>query len=77
MLIDAESEATAHSLIYRTRELSLPLEELWPWIEALESAIRLQDLEGALRVLESLVPEWNRSGEPGGVKSDLGVAQGA
>jgi FlaA1/EpsC-like NDP-sugar epimerase len=77
LLIDAESEATAHSLIHRARERSLPLEGLWPWIEALESAIQLQDLEGALRVLESLVPEWSRSGEPGGVESDLGVAQGA
>jgi FlaA1/EpsC-like NDP-sugar epimerase len=77
LLIDAESETTAHPLIYRARERSLPPEELWLRIEALEAAIQLQDVEGALSVLASLVPEWNRSGEPGGVESGLGVAQGA
>jgi len=42
LLIDAESEATAHPLIYRARERSVPPEELWPQIDALEAAIERQ-----------------------------------
>jgi len=52
LLIDAESEATAHPLIYRARERALPPDELWPQIDALEAAIGLQDVEAALGVLE-------------------------
>ena len=38
LLIDAESEATAHPLIYRARERSVPPDQLWPQIAALEAA---------------------------------------
>ena len=67
LLIDAESEATAHPLIYRARERAVPPEELWPQIDALAAAIERQDVEAVLGVLAALVPEWKRAGEPGGV----------
>jgi len=52
LLIDAESEATAHPLIYRARERAVPPDELWPQIDAMEEAIARQDVEAALGVLE-------------------------
>ena len=65
LLIDAESEATAHLLIYRARQRSVPPAELWPQIEALEAAIARLDVEAVLGVLARLVPEWRRGGQPG------------
>jgi FlaA1/EpsC-like NDP-sugar epimerase len=64
LLIDAESEPTAHPLIYRATERSIPPEQLWPQIEAMEAAIRRQDEAAALDGLAQLVPEWQR-GEVG------------
>jgi FlaA1/EpsC-like NDP-sugar epimerase len=78
LLIDAESEPTIHPLIYRATERSIPPEQLWPQIEAMETAIRRQDAPAALDVLAQLVPEWQR-GEDGGQSqaADLvEVAQG-
>jgi FlaA1/EpsC-like NDP-sugar epimerase len=63
LLIEANSEATAHPLIYRAREASLPLEQLWPQLDALEAAIRRQDAPAALDVLAQLVPEWQRQSD--------------
>ena len=60
-LIDAESEATAHSLFYRAREQALPPDQLWPLIYTLQAAIERQDGEATLRVLAALVPEWQRA----------------
>ena len=60
LLIDAESEPTAHPLIYRATERAIPPEQLWSQIEAMEAAIRRQDAEAALNVLAQLVPEWQR-----------------
>ena len=59
--IDAESQPTAHQLIYRAQERSIPPQELWPQLDALEFAIVAQDVDEALRVLAQLVPEWRRS----------------
>ena len=61
LLIDAESQPTAHPLIYRAQERSVPPHELWPQLDALEIAIVAQDVDEALRVLAQLVPEWRRS----------------
>ena len=58
LLIDAESQPTAHPLIYRAKEHSLPPHTLWPQLEALTSAIAAQDIDTALKLLEELVPEW-------------------
>ncbi len=65
LLIDAESEATAHPLIYRATERSIPPEQLWPQIEVMEAAIRRHDEAAALDGLAQLVPEWQR-GDAGG-----------
>jgi FlaA1/EpsC-like NDP-sugar epimerase len=66
LLIDAESEPTVHPLIYRATEHAIPPEQLWPQIDAMEAAIRRQDVEAALDVLAQLVPEWQR-GETGDI----------
>ena len=78
LLIEASSEATAHPLIYRAREASLPPEQLWPQLDALEAAIARQDASAALALLAQLVPEWQR-GEAAGhsqVADPVEVAQG-
>ena len=69
LLIDSSSEATAHPLIYRAREASLPPEYLWPLLDALEAAIARQDASAALSMLAQLVPEWQRG-------EHVGLAQG-
>lgn len=70
LLIEASSEATAHPLIYRAREASLPPEHLWPLLDELEAASARQDASAALSLLAQLVPEW-QCGE------HVGLAQGA
>ena len=60
LLIEAESEATPHPLIFRAQERSLSPQELWPRLDALEGAIAAQDISGALKLLAELVPEWQR-----------------
>jgi FlaA1/EpsC-like NDP-sugar epimerase len=77
LLIDAESEATAHPLVYRARERAVPPDALWPQIDALEAAIGRQDVEAALGVLAGLVPEWRRGWEPGGVTEAPSGAEAA
>ncbi|MBM5802374.1 MAG: polysaccharide biosynthesis protein [Cyanobacteria bacterium K_DeepCast_35m_m2_023] len=64
LLIDAASEPTAHPLIYRACESSLPPEQLWPLVDSLEIAITRQDTPTALTILVQLVPEWRRDGVP-------------
>jgi FlaA1/EpsC-like NDP-sugar epimerase len=62
LLIDAESEATRHPLIYRARERAMPPDQLWPLLEALEQAISIHDVDAALDALRQIVPEWQTSG---------------
>ena len=61
LLIDAESQSTAHPLIYRAQERSIPPHELWPQLEMLNAAIAEHDVEAALELLAELVPEWRRA----------------
>ena len=61
LLIEAESQPTAHPLIHRAKERSLPPHELWPQLDALQTSIAAQDGEAALSLLAELVPEWQRS----------------
>lgn len=61
LLIDAESQPTAHPLIYRAKERLVPPQELWPQLQALDAAIAAHDVDAALQVLEELVPEWRRT----------------
>jgi FlaA1/EpsC-like NDP-sugar epimerase len=63
LLIDADSEATAHPLIYRAHERAISPAELWPRIDALQELIRRQDRAAALHLLAGLVPEWQQSGD--------------
>ena len=60
LLIDGESEATDHPLIFRAQERALEPEYLWLQLDALEIAIRNHDDKAALEILFSLVPEWQR-----------------
>ena len=64
LLIDAESQSTAHPLIYRAMERSLPPHQLWPQLDALQTAHEAQDVEAALKLLEQLVPEWQSTKAP-------------
>ena len=59
LLIDAESQPTSHSLIYRAQERSLPFQELWPCLDLLEEMIVSHNVQDALSLLQHLVPEWN------------------
>jgi FlaA1/EpsC-like NDP-sugar epimerase len=61
LLIEAESEPTAHPLIYRAREHALAPAELWPMLDGLAAAISNQDQTTALELLAQLVPEWQSS----------------
>ena len=61
LLIDAESQPTAHPLIYRAQERSLPPPQLWEQLEALDRALSAQDVDTSLDLLSNLVPEWRRS----------------
>jgi FlaA1/EpsC-like NDP-sugar epimerase len=61
LLIDADSEATKHPLIFRAHESALSPDVLWPRLNDLEAAIASQDVEASLEVLAELVPEWRRS----------------
>ena len=61
LLIDAEALPTAHTLIYRAKECSLPSEQLWPQLDLLENAIESKSVDVALDLLAKLVPEWRRA----------------
>ena len=61
LLIDAESQPTAHPLIYRAQEQSIPPHLLWPQLDDLQKAIAAQDVDAALEVLGALVPEWQNN----------------
>jgi len=61
LLIDAESQPTAHPLIYRANERALPPHELRPQLDALDRAIAAQDVDTALVLLAALVPEWQEA----------------
>ncbi len=61
LLIDAESEPTAHPLIYRARERAIAPADLWPMLEDLAEAIAEHDQRTALSLLAQLVNEWQPS----------------
>ena len=60
LLIDAESQPTVHPLIYRAEERTIPPEKLWAQLFALETVIEAQNVDAALDLLSTLVPEWQR-----------------
>ena len=61
LLLEAESQPTAHPLIYRAKERSLPPVRLWPQLDALHKEIEAQNVDAALDLLAALVPEWQRA----------------
>jgi len=61
LLIKAESEGTQHPLIFRANEFSIPPEQLWPRLDALEVALADNDKATALAILAELVPDWQSS----------------
>lgn len=61
LLIDAESQPTAHPLIYRAQESSVAPHILSSQLDSLKKAISSQDIPTAFSILEFLVPEWKRS----------------
>ena len=61
LLIDAKSLSTAHPLIFRAKENSLPPALLWPQLDLLAVEIASHNVEAALKILGKLVPEWHRS----------------
>ena len=60
LLIEAESQPTAHPLIYRAQERSISPHLLWPQLDALQTAIAAHNVDAALEALGALVPEWQR-----------------
>jgi FlaA1/EpsC-like NDP-sugar epimerase len=59
LLLGSASDPTAHPLIRRAREASLPPERLEPQLAALEAALRHWDEAGALEALQRLVPDYH------------------
>jgi FlaA1/EpsC-like NDP-sugar epimerase len=74
LLIDADSEPTAHPLIYRARERTIPQAELWPQLDALEAAMSQQDEPAALELLARLVLEGRRDGAAAGATGSAGLS---
>ena len=58
LLIEAESLPTKHQLIFRATERSMHPNDLWPRLDQLDEALRIQSEEEALEILAELVPEW-------------------
>ena len=59
LLIDAESKATVHPLIYKANEAYIPLDELILQLSTLEAYIKKQNKNQVFEMLSKLVPEWN------------------
>ena len=49
LLIEAESQLTKHPLIFRATERSIYPQDLWPRLDQLEEAVKMQNQEMALR----------------------------
>ena len=61
LLIDAQSEATEHPLIFRAKESFIPPDILLPRLDTMKQAISSQNTKLALSILSELVPEWRKS----------------
>ncbi len=60
LLIEAESEPTNHPLIFRATEHSIDPQDLWPRLDQLEEALKIQNQEEALEIVAEMVPEWKK-----------------
>ena len=61
LLIDAEARKTAHPLIFRANEKYISMKELHPKLENLKNLISKRDKDRALKILNELVVEWEKS----------------
>ena len=61
LLIDAESNATEHPLIFKANEAFIPLNELIEDLINLEEFIKNQNQKKVFEIISKLVPEWNRN----------------
>ncbi len=61
LLIDAQSKATEHPLIFRGVEKSIPYDYLICEINKLEDYLRKRDKLKVIETLSSLIPEWDKS----------------
>ncbi|WP_042504130.1 polysaccharide biosynthesis protein [Parasynechococcus marenigrum] len=61
LLIEAESQTTDHPLIFRATERSIHPRDLWPRLDQLEEALKIQNKEKSLEILSELVPEWKKA----------------
>tara|TARA_Y100000589_G_scaffold313221_1_gene334350 strand:+ start:32447 stop:34429 length:1983 start_codon:yes stop_codon:yes gene_type:complete len=59
LLIEAESKATDHPLIFKAKEAYIPIEELIKDLADLEQCINKQNKEESFQILSKLVPEWD------------------
>ena len=60
LLISAESEKTLHPLIYKARENFIDIEILLKELQNLKKYLANFDYESTFKLLENLVPEWER-----------------
>lgn len=58
LLIDSNSEPTAHPRIMRAQEAGVPAEELFKRLAALSDCLSAGDQDGAVAILRRLVPEY-------------------
>ena len=58
LLIDAESEATIHPLIFKAKEKFLDYEILNEKLEKLYKSIQNLSKENSIEIISQLVPEW-------------------
>lgn len=61
LLIQAESQPTKHSLIFRATERSLHPQDLWLRLDQQEEALKIQNQGKALDILSEPVPEWKKA----------------
>lgn len=61
LLIDAEAKKTEHPLIFRANEKYILMKKLNPKLDYLKKTILLRDEKSALKILNELVVEWEKS----------------
>lgn len=77
LLIGDDPSPTPHERIMQAREHFLRLETLTPKLDRLAQAIAASDIDGALRLLEDLVPEYRGDGTAMDLRSAPAGAGGA
>ena len=58
LLIDSESKATKHKLIFKANEKNIDPKTLWNYLYKLENELNIQNKEKVLSLLQEIIPEW-------------------